>query len=175
MTNKIDMEKNIIGIYNDEMLVAPAINQLRDKNVEVQDVYTPFPVFEIIEAMKLKTRFPYFAFAFGVIGFSLTFWFMYWTAVESYPLNIGGKPSLSLSFVVILFVMVINITVISSLIAFFIRVKKGPGSKAKYVADGINDDKFVVLINKTKTMTDDDSAKISEILRDSGAVDVQEN
>jgi len=168
------MEKNIIGIYTDEMLVAPAINQLREEGVEVKDVYTPFPVFEIIEAMKLKTKFPYYAFAFGVIGFSLTFWFLYWTAVQSYPLNIGGKPSLSLSFVIILFVMVINITVISSLIAFFVREKKGPGAKAKCVVDGVNDDKFVVLIDKTSKMTDDDSAKISEILRNSGAIDIQE-
>ena len=169
------MQKNIIGIYTDEMLVAPAIIQLREEGVEVKDVYTPFPVFEIIEAMKLKTKFPYYAFAFGVIGFSLTFWFLYWTSVDSYPLNIGGKPSFSLSFVVILFVMVINITVLSSLIAFFVREKKGPGSKAKFIADGINDDKFVLLVNRTEKMTDDDSVKIHEILRNSGAIDVQEN
>lgn len=169
------MQKNIIGIYTDETLVAPAINQLRDLGVEVKDVYTPFPVNEIIEAMKLKTRFPYFAFAFGVIGFGLTFLFMYWTAVVSYPLNIGGKPSLSLSFVVIIFVMVINVTVISSLFAFFIREKKGPGSKAKFIFDGVNDDKFVVLIDKTKKMTDDDTAKISDILRNTGAVEVRKN
>ncbi len=168
------MQKNIIGIYTDETLVAPAIDELREVGVEVKDVYTPFPVNEIIEAMKLKTNFPYFAFAFGVIGFSLTFWFLYWTSVDSYPLNIGGKPSLSLSFVVIIFVMVINITVLSSLFAFFIREKKGLGSKAKCIVDGINDDKFVVLINKTDKMTDDDSTKISDILKNSGAVEVQE-
>lgn len=168
------MQKNIIGIYTDETLVAPAIDQLREVGVEVKDVYTPFPVNEIIEAMKLKTNFPYFAFAFGVIGFSVTFLLMYWTSVVSYPLNIGGKPTLSLSFVVILFVMVIDVTIVSSLFAFFIREKKGLGSKAKCIMDGINDDKFVVLINKTDKMTDDDSTKISDILKNTGAVEVLE-
>ncbi|MEN8120453.1 MAG: DUF3341 domain-containing protein [Bacteroidota bacterium] len=168
------MQKNIIGIYTDETLIAPAIYQLREVGVEVRDVYTPFPVNEIIEAMKLKTRFPYFAFAFGVIGFIVTFLFLYWTSVVSYPLNIGGKPSLSLSFVVIIFVMVIDITIVTSLFAFFIREKKGLGSKAKCIMDGINDDKFVVLINKTDKMTDDDSTKISNILKNNGAVEVQE-
>ena len=57
---------------------------------------------------------------------------------------------------------------------FFIREKKGPGSKAKYVADGVNDDKFVVLIDKTNKMTDDDSAKITEILKNAGAIEVRE-
>jgi len=165
------MEKNIIGVYNDEMLVAPAINQLRDSGVEVKDVFTPFPVNEIIEAMKLKTKFPYYAFAFGIIGFSLTFWFLYWTSVQSYPLNFGGKPSLSLSFVIILFVMVINITVLSSLIAFFVREKKGPGAKPNFDFDGVNNDKFVLLIENEK-LTETDTANISDILRSSGAVDV---
>ena len=169
------MQKNIIGIYKDETLIAPVINQLREQGVEVKDVYTPFPVNDIIEAMKLKTNFPYFAFAFGVIGFSLTFLFLYWTSAISYPLVFGGKPYLSLSFVVIIFVMVINVTVIGSLIAFFVREKKGPGTKPKFDSEDVNDDKFVVFIDKTAKMTDDDSAKISDILRSSGAVDVKEN
>ena len=169
------MQKNIIGIYNNETLVAPAIYQLREQGVEVNDVFTPFPVVEVIEAMKLKTTFPYYAFAFGVIGFSLTFLFLYWTSVISYPLVIGGKPYLSLSFVIILFVMVINITVTSSLIAFFVKEKKGPGTKPKFDMDGVNDDKFVVLIDRTNKMTDDDSAKIAKILKNAGAIEVKEN
>jgi len=168
------MQKNIIGIYTDETLVAPTINKLREEGVEVKDVHTPFPVFEIIEAMKLKTTFPYWGFAFGVMGFSLTFWFLYWTFVVSYPLNIGGKPSLTLSFVIILFVMVINITVMSSLTAFFVKEKKGPGTKPRFDFDGVNDDKFVLVVEKTKKMTDEDTGKISDIIRNSGAIDVQE-
>ena len=167
------MQKNIIGIYTDENLVAPAIEQLDKEGVKVSDVYTPFPVFDIIHAMKLKSRFPYFAFGFGLTGFLLTFWFLYWAFVQNYPLNIGGKPSFTLSFVIILFVMVINITVISSLIAFFVREKKGPGAKAKEVAEGVNDDKFVILIEQIKT-DDEKASKAAEILRTSGAVDVIE-
>jgi len=167
------MRKNIIGIYTDEDLVAPAIEKLDEAGVKVTDVYTPFPVFDIMHAMKLKSRFPYFAFGFGVMGFLLTFWFLYWSFVQSYPLNFGGKPSFSLSFVVILFVMVINITVVTSLIAFFVREKKGPGTKAKEIVDGVNDDKFVLLIEDVKS-DDEKAAKASEILKASGAADVIE-
>ena len=101
------MQKDIIGVYTEEKQVVTAINQLKEKGIKVKDAYTPYPVFEIIEAMELKTRFPYIAFVFGVISVSLTFLFLYYTSVISYPLVIGGKPYLSLSFVVILFVATI--------------------------------------------------------------------
>ncbi len=69
--------------------------------------------------------------------------------------------------------MVINITVVSSLIAFFVREKKGPGAKAKEIVEGVNDDKFVILIENLKS-DDEKVTKASEILKSSGAVDVIE-
>ncbi|MFN8257238.1 MAG: DUF3341 domain-containing protein [Bacteroidales bacterium] len=163
-------QKGIIGVYNDEHQAVTAVRQLKDQGIEVKDVHTPFPVFEIFEAMGLKTRFPYFAFGFGVLGVSLTFLFLYWTTVINYPLVIGGKPHLSLTFIVIMFVMTINITIVCSLIAFFIREKKGPGAVAKSPHAEINDDKFVVVVS----LKNDNPALISEIFRNTGAIEVEE-
>jgi len=168
------MQKDIIGVYTEEEQVVTAINQLKEKGIKVKDAYTPYPVFEIIEAMELKTRFPYFAFVFGVIGVSLTFLFLYYTSVLSYPLVIGGKPYLSLSFVIILFVATIFVTVISSLIAFFVRENKGPGKVAKMYHPDITDDKFVLVVTKTEKMTDEDSANIAGIMQGTGAIEIEE-
>ena len=168
------MQKDIIGVYTEEKQVVTAINQLKEKGIKVKDAYTPYPVFEIIEAMELKTRFPYIAFVFGVISVSLTFLFLYYTSVISYPLVIGGKPYLSLSFVVILFVATILGTIISSLIAFFVREKKGPGQVAKMYHPDINDDKFVLVVTKTDKMTDEDSASISGVMQNTGAIEINE-
>ncbi len=164
------MEKNIIGVYDNEHQVVVAINQLKENGIQVKDVHTPFPVFEIFEAMGLKTRFPYFAFGFGVMGLSLTFLFLYWSTVISYPLVVGGKPIFSLAFVVIMFVMTINITIVCSLIAFFIREKKGPGAVANEPHMDINDDKFVLVVKKI----DSESLRVTEILKNTGAVEVEE-
>ncbi len=164
------MEKDIIGVYDNEHQVIVAINQLKENGIKVKDVHTPFPVFEIFEAMELKTRFPYFAFGFGVMGLSLTFLFLYWTSVISYPLIIGGKPFLSLAFVVIMFVMTINITVVSSLIAFFIREKKGPGAADNQPHLDINDDKFVLVVTKVEN----EFSKVTEILKNTGALEIEE-
>ena len=166
--------KDIIGVYTEEENVVTAINQLKEKGIKVKDAYTPYPVFEIIEAMGLKTRFPYFAFAFGVIGVSLTFLFLYYTSVLSYPLVIGGKPYLSLSFVVVMFVATIFVTVISSLIAFFVRENKGPGQVAHMYHPDITDDKFVLVVNKTDKMTDADATTITSVMQSTGAIEVEE-
>jgi hypothetical protein len=163
-------QKGIIGVYTDEHQAVTAVRQLKDKGIEVKDVHTPFPVFEIFEAMGLRTRFPYFAFGFGVMGLSLTFLFLYWTTVINYPLVIGGKPHLSLTFIVIMFVMTINITIVCSLIAFFVREKKGPGAVAKSPHPEINDDKFVVVVS----LKNDNQAMISEIFKNTGAIEVEE-
>jgi len=164
------MQKDIIGVYDDEHKVVVAINQLKDQGISVKDVHTPFPVFEIFEAMGLKTRFPYFAFGFGIMGVTLTFLFLYWTSVVSYPLVIGGKPALSLTFIVIMFVMTINITIVTSLIAFFIKEKKGPGAVAKSPHLEINDDKFVLVVDLKNL----ESTKVAEIMRNAGAIEIEE-
>ncbi len=164
------MQKDIIGVYENEHQVVVAINQLKAQGIKVKDVHTPFPVFEIFEAMELKTRFPYFAFGFGVMGASLTFLFLYWTTVVSYPLVIGGKPHLSLAFIVIIFVMTINITIVSSLIAFFIKEKKGPGADAKSPHLDINDDKFVLVVD----LKNNEASRISDIMKNTGAVEIEE-
>lgn len=168
------MQKDIIGVYTEEENVVTAINQLKEKGIKVKDAYTPYPVFEIIEAMELKTRFPYFAFAFGVIGVSLTFLFLYYTSVMSYPLVIGGKPYLSLAFVVVMFVATIFVTIISSLVAFFVRENKGPGQAANMYHPDITDDKFVLVVNKTEKMTDEDANNITNVMQSTGAIEVEE-
>jgi len=164
------MQKDIIGVYDDEHQIVVAINRLKEQGIKVKDVHTPFPVNEIFEALELKTSFPYFAFAFGVMGATLTFLFLYWTTVISYPLVIGGKPHLSLAFIVIIFVMTINITVVCSLIAFFIKEKKGPGAAHNSPHLDISDDKFVLVVD----LKDYESAKISDIMKNTGAVEIEE-
>ncbi len=166
--------KDIIGVYTDENKIVDAVKQFNEQGIAVKDAYTPYPVFEIIEAMGLKTRFPYFAFAFGVIGVSLTFLFLYYTSVLSYPLVIGGKPYLSLTFVVIMFVATILVTVISSLIAFFVRENKGPGQVAELYHPEITDDKFVLVVNTTNKMTDEDVVTITNVMQNTGAIEIEE-
>ena len=122
----------------------------------------------------LKTRLPYLTFMYGVLGALVTYAFLYWTSVISYPLKFGGKPLNSLSFVIILFVMTINIATFLTFMTFFIRQKLWPGKKVAMVDSASIDDKFIITVEKSENMSAEEVTKIIKVLEDAGAVDVSE-
>ena len=161
----------IFGVFDDEDKLLSSIRKLKEKGVKISDVISPYPVEEVFHELKLKTRLPVAAFIYAVIGLVATFGFLYWTSVISYPLVYGGKPQNTLSFVIVIFVMVINITIAFTLISYFVREKKGPGAKPGIEYPGISDDKFLVIIDKS----DDVNAKeINDLFKAGGAVEITE-
>jgi hypothetical protein len=57
------------------------------------DVYTPYPIEEVSEALHLRrTRLPLLVLIGGIIGGCAGFALQYWVATIAYPLNIGGRP-----------------------------------------------------------------------------------
>ena len=118
--------KRLIGVYDDEKKMLSSIDSVQQNGYKIADVITPFAIEEVFEKLKLKSRINVAAFLYGLFGGVIgVFLFLYYTFVIDYPLNIGGKPSLTLTFVVIIFVGTILVTVLFTLLTFFIRDKKG--------------------------------------------------
>jgi hypothetical protein len=67
--------------------------------------------------------------------------------------------------------MVIFVVVLFTLITFFVIEKKGPGAVPEFEYPGITDDKYVIIIDKTKGI---DATDVNEILKKGGAVEVAE-
>ena len=165
---------NIFGVFDDESVFINALKKIKVAGVNIKNVFTPYPINEVFEIMGLKTRLPYAAFIYATSGLILTYAFLYYTSVIDYPMVFGGKPPNTLSFLIILFVMTINIGILLSLITFFLRQKLGPGKKSVIVHKGITDDKYVIVIEKTEKMTKDDIQRISTILFENGAIETGE-
>ena len=163
--------KAIYGVFDSEESLIGAIHSIRDKGINITDVVTPYHIEEVIEALRLKTRLPVAAFLYGLFALIATFGFLYWTSVVNYPLVFGGKPQNTLSFVIVIFVMVINITVASTLSSFFLRDKKGPGAVPKYSYEGMTDDRYFIIIEKSE---DVDEASVNQLLKDGGAIEITE-
>jgi hypothetical protein len=161
----------IYGVFDNEEKLLASIRALRDKGIQISDVVSPYPIEEVFHAMKLKTRMPAAAFIYGVVGMLATFGFLYWTSVINYPLVFGGKPQNTLSFIIVIFIMVINITIISTIITFFVSEKKGPGAKPKYDYKGMTDDKYFIIIERT---TELDVNALDSLLKAGGAIEVSE-
>jgi len=165
---------NIIGVYNDEDVFADAVQKVKDKGIPIKNVFMPFPVHRVFETLNLKSRLPYATFLYGFAGVTVTFAFLFWASVINYPLKFGGKPLNSLSFIIIMFVMTINIAVLFTFITFFLRQKLGPGKKAVMIDPRSIDDKFLIVIDKDPSMKKDELDRITSLIKETGAVEINE-
>ena len=168
-------KSNIIGVYDDPDVLVGAVRKLKENNVKIKNVYSPFPIHDLWEVLNQKTRLPILTFIYGVIGVSITFAFLYWTSVVNYPLKFGGKPLNSVSFVIIMFVATILISSFLTFMTFFIRQKLGPGRKVEMIDPRTIDDKFAVVIEKTDQLDASELERINALLKESGAVEINEN
>ena len=170
------MKTNIIGIFKEEGLLISALRIIRDKNIEIAEVFSPYPIHEVFKIMKRKTKFQIATFLFAALGLVLSYFGLYWTSVISYPLIYGGKPYHSIpSFIIICFVTTICVAVILSVVAFFIRSRLYPGKKPTIIDYRITDNAFVILINTNPGMSAADIKAINSLMMENGAVEVIEN
>jgi hypothetical protein len=156
-------DKNYISaFFDDEQPLLKAVKELKSNNIEILDVLTPFPVHGLDKALEMKvSRIPSIGFIFGVIGAIFGLGFQVWVFTSDYPLNIGGKPFLSIpSFIPVAFEVTILFSAIAMAAAFFIKSKLKPQKKYDIIDDRLTDDRFAILIdNKT------DKKKVQEILK----------
>jgi hypothetical protein len=169
------MEKvNIIGIYDDPDVLVAAAKKLKEKDVRIKNIFSPFPIHELWDVLGLKTRLPILTFIYGTAGLIVIYAFLYWTSVVNYPLKFGGKPLNSLSFIIIMFVGTIFVSVLLTFTTFFIRQKIGPGKKVVMIDPRTTDDKFAIVIEKAEEFTAEDVSRITAILKETGAVEISE-
>ena len=92
--------KKIIGLlaeYDSPKSIYHACENIRDAGFKRFDSYTPFAVHGLDKAMGLGPSYlPWLVLCAGISGAFLAMSFMIWTSAYDYPLNIGGKPFLSI-------------------------------------------------------------------------------
>lgn len=159
----------ILGVYDDEEKLVSSIRKVQESGIRIHDVITPYPIHEVIETLKLNTRLPVIAFISAVFALLGTGGFLYWTSVINYPLVFGGKPQNTLSFIVVIFVMLINVTAVVTILAFFIKDRKGPGAIPYLEYDRISDDRYVIVVDG-KVNTNENV--VTDLLKSSGALEV---
>ncbi len=163
----------IVAVYSDDKKLMEAADMLVEAKAPVEEIITPFVIEELLEKFHVKSNIPLLAFFYGVFGVTSVFAALYYTFVVDYPLNIGGKPSLSLTFPVLMFIGTVLITVLSTVGTFFYQDKLFPGKHPDFSYPGINDDKMVVLVDKSK-LSADMEAKLREIFEKTGAEKIDE-
>ncbi len=161
-----------IGIFDEEEKFISSIKSLQEKDYNIYDVFTPYPVHEVFHLLKRKSKLPAAAYFMGLSAILATLAFLYYTAVIDWPVVYGGKPLNSFpSFIVITIVLTILTVTIGSLALFSARSKLFPGRENTIFDHRATDDKFVIVINTGK-LDRSGSDKAENIMKEQGAIEI---
>ena len=165
---------HLIGVFDDETGLVKAVEEIRGKDLPIEEVFSPYPIHEVIHAMGNKSKLQIFAYFYGLFGAVAVLAFLYWTSVISWPINYGGKPFNSFpSFIIITIILTIFIVTILSLATFSGRAKLCLGKQHKTYEKRATDDKFVIVVSRDET-DPGELGTIQGIMRANGAVEIRE-
>ena len=166
--------KFMVGTFQDSGSLIRAVRSVRAHNFRIYDVYAPYPVHDLDQAMGLRrTRLPWITALAGTLALSFAIAFQFYTMVLDWPLNVGGKPDNStLAFVPICFELTVLIGGLATFAALLFRARLYPGKKERLCAPGITNDRFALVLRADRTHFD--AARAVNVLEASGADDIQE-
>lgn len=163
-----------LGIFEDEDVLLHAVENLRAAGVKIFDVFSPYPVHGIDDALGIdRSRLPIAAFFFGMIGLAFALWMQIYMMGFDWPMIVGGKPAISLpAFIPVAFELTVFFTCHGMALTFFTITGLYPRFKVPVMDVRATDDKFVVAVEM-----DDRSSqlpRLTELLRANGASEVNQ-
>lgn len=172
MDQSATTKKYLLGIFYKEEDVIHAVKTLRAQGVPVDDVFTPYAVHGLDEAMGIKrSRLPLVCFFAGLMGFVLAMFFQSWVFTSSWPMNIGGKPHFAVpAFIPVGFEITVLVGGLVTVGAFLLRSKLMPGNSPHLVDPRVTDGGFVLAIEIKDASLDQKMA--GKILGECGATEV---
>lgn len=167
----MDIRKFVVGSFEDEDVLFPAVKKVRKAGYKIHDVYTPFPVHGLDHAMGLReTRLHTAGFIYGMTGLITALSFITWVLTYDWPINYGGKPPFSLpAWIPIIFELTVLFSAVGMVLTFCYLCQLAPFVKKHHFSLRATDDRFVMVIEATaKTDTDE----VHRFLEANGAHDI---
>ena len=152
-----------------------AVRWSRREMLRVYDVFAPFPVHGLDDAMGIRhTRLPKVTLVAGLIGLTFALSLQYYANVLDWPLNVGGKPdNTTLAFIPISFELTVLFGGLATVAAFLLRARLYPGKKPWLVNPNVINDMFVLVLRKP---SDDEVHQCAlKLLSECGAASVTES
>jgi hypothetical protein len=171
----MDSNKNyLVGIFDDEDVLLHAVEQIRDKGVRIEEVYSPFPVHGLDEVLGYtRSRLPIAAFLFGLTGTSLALLMQIWMLGYDWPMIIGGKNYASLPpFIPVTFELTVLLSALGMVATFLIVSDMKPYKWPIPFDLRSTDDKHAMAIDLASNKLSKE--EIRSILKDSGAQEINE-
>ena len=169
------MAKILVATFPDTENLLSAVRKARREMFRVYDVFTPFPVHGLDEALGVRrTRLPWATLLCALTGLTTAVVLQFYTNILDWPLDVGGKPDNStLAFVPICFELSVLFGGLGSVAALLLRARLYPGKKAWLVNPGITDDVFAMVVRRPSD--DETHQRALALLKDCGAASVTES
>lgn len=163
----------IVGIFDDEDKLVVAAKSFKKAGVKIHDIYTPFPVHGLDEVLDIsRSRLPKVTFFAGLFGLILAIVFQIWTSAFAWPIDVGGKPMLSIpAFIPVAFEITILFGALTTVAAFFFRSRLFPSKEVVLLSELQTDYKFVLVLNSETPGSD--LTKFDTQLKEYGALEVR--
>jgi hypothetical protein len=163
----------VVGVFDDEAVLFPAVKKVRAAGYKIHDVYTPFPVHGLDHAMGLReTSLHTAGFIYGITGTTTALSFMSWVFTTDWPMNIGGKPHFPLpAFIPITFELTVLFSAVGMVLTFCYLCQLAPFVKKHVFHPRQTDDKFVMAIEITGKSS---AADVKNFLASVGAQEINE-
>ena len=145
-------DKVIYAMYDDDDVLKDGAKKLVSKGVKINEVFSPFPIHGIDPIIGIKnTRLGIMAFLYGLVGLTLATVGMRFFMIVDWPMNIGGKPSMTymdnmLAFIPITFEFTVLCAAHGMAITYLIVNKTLPGMPAQNPDPRTTDDHFLMEI-----------------------------
>ena len=165
------IKKFVVGCFDDEQVLFPAVRSVRKAGYKIHDVYTPMPIHGLDAAMGLRdTSLHTAGFIYGITGTATAFSFITWVFTTDWPMNIGGKPFFSLpAWIPIMFELTVLFSAVGMVLTFCYLCQLAPFVKKDHFHLRATDDLFVMAIECTEKTNE---TEVTQFLTSIGAKEV---
>ncbi len=162
------IKKFAVACYDDEAVLFPAVAKVRHSGYKLHDIYTPFAVHGLDNAMGHKESDLHIAgFIFGLCGTSTAVGFISWILTGDWPINFGGKPHFALpAWIPITFELTVLFAAVGMTMTFCYLNQIMPGVKKHVFHPRQSDDYFVMAVELNEHVNEND---VVNFLKETGA------
>lgn len=164
----------LVSVFGSAQDIIDAAKTASEKGYDIVDTYTPYAVHGLDTAMGVTpTRLAFVCFALGLSGAVAKLGFQIWTSAWDWPVNVGGKPLVSIpAFVPVTFEVMVLFAGVGTVLAFFLRSKLFPGKKPKAVYERVTNDRFVLVLAQNDASFD--IRKVEAMFKPFGLLQMEE-
>ncbi len=169
-------KKVLFGLFDDEEVLLKAVKGVRAEGMKITDVFTPFPVHGLDEAMGLRmTKLHTAGFVFGATGTLTALAFITWISTVNYPINYGGKPYFSLpAWIPITFELTVLFSAVGMTLTYLYLNRLAPGQEPKVLDERITSHMFAMTFEVDEHTSEEKKEEIRNLLKGQGAVEIHE-